>query len=87
MAEFKTVFASGQAGEADAAYTIAEKNLWAKVKAIPGAQVRSIQHATATRTVITGGLNIERWATETREVSEIIVTLLASVAVEGKGTK
>lgn len=88
MTEYKAAFASGEAGTADAAYAIAEKNLWATIAdKYPTAVVRSIQHSTATRNVVTTGLNIEEWREEHREVSAVIVTLLAALAIDTREKK
>lgn len=87
MAAHRTVFASGEAESTDAAYVLAEKNLWEKIGRIPGAEVRNIQHSTATRTTQETGLNIESFKVENRAIPMVIVTLLAALTINPEGSK
>ncbi|MGO2933153.1 hypothetical protein [Microbacterium sp.] len=83
------VFASGEAPDADTAYRIAQQHLWAKLqRAGLESAVRGIEHSTATRAVTAKGLDIEQWQVEERQISNVIVTLLAAVSnTREKGTR
>lgn len=79
----RIVFATAEGAIAEEAFGRAEQLLWEKVAQIPGAEVRSIEHSIATRTVSEKSLNLEKWTTElVGELSTVIVSLLASVTVQ-----
>lgn len=75
--DMTTVFASGEAGDADAAYALADRALWIKIQAKTGYGCNRIEHNVTSRVRVTTGLDIEKWTEESREVSTVIVTLLA----------
>lgn len=82
------VFASGEAPDADAAYALAQRNLWDKLQQLGLADaVKGIEHEVTTRESVARGLDIEAWEVSERRVANVIVTLLATVIRTEKGTK
>lgn len=75
-----TVFASGEAGDADAAYALADRALWLKIQAKAGYNCSRIEHNVTSRVRVTTGLDIDTWREESRQVSTVIVTLLAHLS-------
>jgi hypothetical protein len=80
-----TVFASGEAETADAAYTLAHRSLWERIGRIDGARMRGVEHSTATRVRDETSLNAETFEVETRSISVVLVTLLASITITTEG--
>lgn len=82
----RTVFASGEATTADAAYALANRSLWAQIKErYPRGKIVRLEHATAARTAVQSGLNVMTFETERVEVSNIVVTLMAAIQVQDEG--
>lgn len=87
-ASYRTVFASGEAPQADEAYRLAQRELWARVAAQhPHGSIARLEHSTATRTKTKTALNVDEWKTEALEVSTVIITLLATIQIQEEGTK
>ena len=85
---FRTVFASGEAAEADVAYQLAERSLWAQIdERYPGGVLAHLEHSTSARQRIQLGLDVEEWEMKHVEVSTVVVTLLATIQTRKEGTK
>jgi hypothetical protein len=83
----RTVFASGEAPQPDAAYQLADKNLWAQInERYPHGKLARLEHSTAARSQVQLGLNVTDWKTERVEVSNVIITLLATIQIQEEET-
>lgn len=83
----RTVFASGEASTADAACALADRNLWAQItERYPHGKIARVEHSTAARTTVQSGLNVVTFETERVEVSNIVVTLMATIQVQDEET-
>lgn len=74
------IFASGEAEDADTAFDMAQRHLWAAIARDGNPGVLNIEHSVTTRQVQVHELKgIEEWETQTRQAAMVIVTLLATV--------
>lgn len=88
VSNLKMVFATSEAATAERAFERAEQALWLKIKAIDGAQMRTVEHSIATRTVSEKTLNLEDWKEQiVGENSTVIVSLLATVTIVPPSTQ
>jgi len=78
--DLTTVFASGESVDPDRAYAIADKKLWERIAEKAGYNCNRIEHSTTSRVRVMTGLDIDKWTEESREVSTIVVTLLAHLS-------
>ncbi|KJL49552.1 hypothetical protein RS84_00026 [Microbacterium hydrocarbonoxydans] len=84
---YRTVFASGEASTADAAYALADRSLWAQIaERYPRGKLARVEHSTAARTAVQKGLNVKTFETERVEVSNIVVTLMATIQIHEEET-
>lgn len=83
----RTVFASGEAPQADAAYQLADRSLWVQIEErYPQGKITRLEHSTSARSQMQLGLNVKDWQTERVEVSNVIVTLMATIHIQEEET-